>query len=308
LHTVRDARNKLAHFRSDVTIRERADIKFAAEWLERHQPTPLPLPPPTPTPPAPERDLAASNPPYENKGEEDSTPQGKYAALSKHLGDMNSSVESCLMTFNDIEKLLNEKLPESAYEYRAWWANDPSKPHAAGWLAQGWKAQSLSMSEKRLTFVRTDDRQRAYIAFFSRLNTLVAEHPEFPLRHLSPQGQNWHTLASLQAEGMQTADIVGAFVRQGRFRVELYLDDSNEQANKARFDALHARQVEFEQAYGEPLEWERLEGRRACRVAIYTAASILTDSENEEVLEWAVNKARAFHRVFALELEIPAQA
>jgi hypothetical protein len=101
---------------------------------------------------------------------------------------------------------------------------------------------------------------------------------------------------------------VGAFVRQGRFRVELYLDDSNEQANKARFDALHARQVEFEQAYGEPLEWERLEGRRACRVAIYTAASILTDSENEEVLEWAVNKARAFHRVFALELEIPAQA
>jgi hypothetical protein len=43
---------------------------------------------------------------------------------------------------------------------------------------------------------------------------------------------------------MQTADIVGAFVRQGRFRIEFYLDDSNELANKARFDALNERRAE----------------------------------------------------------------
>jgi hypothetical protein len=58
------------------------------------------------------------------------------------------------------------------------------------------------------------------------------------------QGQNWHTLASLPAQGMQTADIVGAFVRQGRFRIEFYLDDSNELANKARFDVLNERRAE----------------------------------------------------------------
>lgn len=92
-------------------------------------------------------------------------PHGKYAPLSRHLGEIDTSVQSCVMTFAEIERLLKEKLPESAYEYRAWWANDPSKPHAAGWLAHGWKAQSLRKSEKRLSFVRTDDRQRAYIAF-----------------------------------------------------------------------------------------------------------------------------------------------
>jgi hypothetical protein len=312
LNAVRDARNKLAHFRGDVSIGERADIKFAAEWLERHQPIAPAgrvanvdaietLKIHNAEVPAASVDMAMASPPYENKGEEDSQPQGKYAALSRLLAAQDSYVETCYMTFADIEKVLGEKLPESAYEYRAWWANDPSKPHAAGWLAQGWKAQSLSMSEKRLTFVRTDDRQRAYMAFFSRVNALMADEEDFPHRNLSPQGQNWNTLASLQSGGMQTADIIGAFVRQGRFRVELYLDDSNMQANKERFDLLFRRRAEFEQQFGEPLTWERLEGRRACRIAIYTQASILTDSENDEVISWAVKKALGFYRVFGPE-------
>jgi hypothetical protein len=129
----------------------------------------------------------------------------------------------------------------------------------------------------------------------------MADEEDFPHRNLSPQGQNWNTLASLQSGGMQTADIIGAFVRQGRFRVELYLDDSNMQANKERFDLLFRRRAEFEQQFGEPLTWERLEGRRACRIAIYTQASILTDSENDEVISWAVKKALGFYRVFGPE-------
>lgn len=300
LHTVRDARNKLAHFRGDVTIRERADIKFAAEWLERHQPTPIAAPTPAPTPLVP--DVLLTNPPYGNKGDEDSAPQGKYAALSKHLADMDTSVQSCVMTFTEIERLLNEKLPESAYEYRAWWANDPSKPHAAGWLAQGWKAKSLSMSEKRLTFVRTDDRQRAYIAFFSRVNSELSRHPDFPLKDTNPQGQNWHTLASLFPDTSYRADVICAFVRQGRLRVELYLDDPREfLAGKNFFDSFKERQAEFEEQFGERLEWERLDERRASRIAIYTDASILTDAESEEAIMWTVNRARDFHRVFARE-------
>lgn len=312
LNKVRDTRNKLAHFRGDVSIAEREHIKFADHWLERHQPVRptvvAPLAQPAETEvldespkPSDDTDLVLAKPTYENKGEEDTIPQGKYAALSQHLAAQQDTAQSCLMSFADIERLLGEKLPDSAYQYRAWWANDPSKPHAAGWLAQGWKAQSLSMSEKRLTFVRTDDRQRAYIAFFSRVNTLMEAEEGFPHRNLSPQGQNWHTLASLQSGGIQTADIICAFVRLGKFRVELYLDDSDPDANKARFDKLITRRVEFEQQFGEPLVWERLEGRRASRIAIYKNASVLSDSENEDVMIWAVKRAVDFFRVFGPE-------
>lgn len=312
LNKVRDTRNKLAHFRGDVSVAEREHLKFTAQWFERNQPviTTIERPadgdtrtegqPPSTTS-NPKLDVVFIDPPYENSGEDDSIPQGKFAALSEHLAAIPPATTNVRMTFPEIEKVLGEKLPESAYEYRAWWTNDPSKPNAAAWLTQGWKAQGLSMSEKRVSFVRTDDRQRSYINFFSLVNARMENELEFPPRVPSPQGYNWHRLALLPCSGSQRAEIVGAFVRQKRFRIELYLDNPDEEANKARFDALHARQAEFEQQFGEPLKWERLEGRRACRIAIYTDASILTDSENEDVVHWAVQKAVDFYRVFGPE-------
>ena len=57
-------------------------------------------------------------------------------------------------------------------------------------------------------------------------------------------------------------------VRQHEGNVELYIDkgkDADEQ-NKAIFDTLNASKSNIESAFGEPLEWERLEGKRACRI------------------------------------------
>lgn len=315
LNKVRDTRNKLAHFRGDVSVGEREHLRFTAQWLERNQPvrssaaTPKPglglhASTNTPTNPTPSSDVIVVNPLYENSGEEDSQPQGKYSALSSHLASIPNLTESTLMTFAEIEKVMGEKLPDSAYKYRAWWSNDPSKPNAASWLSQGWKAQSLSLSEKRLLFVRTDDRQRAYISFFSRVKTRIEGEQDFPHRNLSPQGQHWLPLANLQPGGMPSADIVAAFLRQNRYRVELYLDDSDSVRNKERFDKLLARRMEFEQQFGEPLEWERLDNRRACRIAIYTDAGILTDSENDKIVDWTVKKALDFYRVFGPEFSV----
>ena len=315
LNKVRDTRNKLAHFRGDVGAGERAHLKFVAQWLERNQPvrssnTILVGPPlkddvnsATKNPSS--EDVIYINPPYENSGEDDSLPEGKYAVLAEHLAKIPIETQSVLMTFAEIEKLIGEKLPESAYDYRAWWSNDPSKPNSGCWLNQGWKAQSLSLSEKRLTFVRTDDRQRAYIKFFSRVNIKLEQIEGFPHRNLSPQGQNWLTLVSLQPYGTQSADIVGVFVRKNRFRVELYLDDNDAETNKERFDKLYERRKEFEQLFGEPLEWERLDGRRACRIAIYTSAGILTDSDNEELVEWTIQKVMNFYRAYSVECMMP---
>jgi hypothetical protein len=57
-------------------------------------------------------------------------------------------------------------------------------------------------------------------------------------------------------------------IRKHDAYVELYIDrgDGAEKENKAIFDKLHESISTIEQDFGEPLEWQRLEGKRVCRI------------------------------------------
>lgn len=293
LQQVRDARNKLAHFRGELTAEERRTIQFASEWLERNLPVPLA-----------ELPIAASSliqaqpalpvPPEDD----DERPHGSYALLAAHLKEQGSSVTSLPRTFQEIERILGKELPRSAHEYRAWWANDPTKPQSAAWLEEGWRTTSLSMTERRLTFVRTSDREEAYIGFFAKLNARLESQGGFPLRNISPQGQSWIVLASLQKDA---AFIGAAFTRRKALRIELYLDGGDKAENKRRFEQLLSRKAALETVVGEPLQWERLESKRACRIAVYTKAQILTDADSPALIDWAVKRAVDFYQAFVPE-------
>jgi CBS domain-containing protein len=293
LQQVRDARNKLAHFRGDLTSEERRMIKCAAEWLENNLPTPLPEMPPLQS--------ATTGIPLPVHQEEVEVPHGSYAPLAAHLEALPVDTTSLTLTFQQIEGILKKELPRSASEYRAWWSNDPMKPQSAAWLDEGWRTTSVSMTERRLTFVRTNDREEAYIRFFAKLNTLLAKETDFPLRNVSPQGQNCLVLASLDTSRPELATITASFARRKRLRIELYLDGGDKDKNEERFEQLVARKSEIEQVVGEPLEWERMDNRRACRIAVYTKAQILTDADSPILLEWAAKRATYFYRAFGPE-------
>lgn len=295
LQVVRDARNKLAHFRGELTAEERRSIHFAAEWLERNLPEPKitpPTPPPTVEPP---KGLT------EPERETDERVQGAYLALARHLNSMEQSVAQVSMTFQDIERILGKELPRSAYEYRAWWANDLQKPQSAAWLDEGWRATSVNTSGRRVTFVRSYERRPLYITFFGRLLDKVRAIDGFPTNQPVPSGANWQVLAFLRwRHGLQTASIFATFTRD-RLRVELYLDSGNKQLNKERFDQLEKRKQEIESIVGEALNWERRDDNVACRVAIYTKANIRIDAENTQLVDWAVQKAASLYKAFAPE-------
>jgi Domain of unknown function (DUF4268) len=53
-------------------------------------------------------------------------------------------------------------------------------------------------------------------------------------------------------------------------RVELFIDRGKDTENKHIFDQLATNRKIIESAFGAPLNWERLEGKRACRIS-YTS-------------------------------------
>ncbi len=55
-------------------------------------------------------------------------------------------------------------------------------------------------------------------------------------------------------------------VVQDHGSAELYIDRGDAVENKRIFDLLHARKDEIDKAFGEPLSWERLDTKRACRI------------------------------------------
>ncbi|RWM30656.1 hypothetical protein [Mesorhizobium sp.] len=77
---------------------------------------------------------------------------GKYSPLRSYL--MSQAAERVPMSFQDIEKLLGERLPASK-RYPAWWSNNPSNnPMTKEWLAAGFQTESVNIAGENLVFRR----------------------------------------------------------------------------------------------------------------------------------------------------------
>lgn len=91
-----------------------------------------------------------------------------------------------------------------------------------------------------------------------------------------------------------------SFTRGKRFRVELYLDTGIQTQNKTIFDKLALRRDELERKANATFTWERLDERRASRIAIYHSGEISdTDESLLKLHEWATDTMIGFHAAIA---------
>lgn len=89
----------------------------------------------------------------------------------------------------------------------------------------------------------------------------------------------------------------------GRLRAELYIDIGESAQNVGALDALGRERASIEADFGESLEWETMEGRRACRIAAYRPGSIEDAAASlEECHKWAVDRLLKFKKVFGPRL------
>lgn len=76
----------------------------------------------------------------------------QYAPLANFLESFDGTAWQA--GFDEIEQILGRPLPNSAYRYNAWWANQSGKGHSqtAGWIDAGWKTAGLDLAAKTVRF------------------------------------------------------------------------------------------------------------------------------------------------------------
>lgn len=80
----------------------------------------------------------------------------KYTPLEYYLRCLPESQRKVTLRFEQIEGILNAKLPPSAYEDRRWWDHEKEGNHInkRSWSNAGWKIESLDVNKKWVKFVR----------------------------------------------------------------------------------------------------------------------------------------------------------
>lgn len=94
--------------------------------------------------------------------------------------------------------------------------------------------------------------------------------------NISPSRGNW-----ISAGAGKYGLGFGYVIRQHSGQVELYIDRGRdaEDENKSIFDSLYQNREAIENTFGEPLDWQRLDGKRACRIRKEITAGGYRDNE-----------------------------
>jgi hypothetical protein len=298
LEGVRSTRNHLAHFRNDLSAMARTQLRFCWNWLQKHQPQPpaasaalqpeggFDYVPPTS---APFTGSGAAQGPsnYEQPpGGDDS----KYALLAAYFQQQPAQLERVSLRFDEIERIVRGPLPASARLHRGWWTNNTvAISRLQRWLDAGWRVTSVNMAEQVATFERIPERQRRLIHFFVELQTDLGTRIPLPQRQAAPTGEAWQVLAP--AGGAHAGlYYMAAFGTDNHFRVELYIDTGDRARNNNVFDALSAQRQAIERSLETQLSWERMDDRRAARIAWLRSGAIGdTDEELAHLRAWAAD-------------------
>jgi len=325
LDGVREIRNVLAHFRSEITTEQRDRLRYCSEWLTRCQEEyqardgKIVMQPDTESVGKGDTAGVTLEEPAVSGSVEPSTgvnlspgkgqPDfqvtdaayggGRYAPLADWLQSQPGNIDQVEFSFEDIERIIGAELPPSARTHRVFWAND-SVGHVQSqlWLEAGWRVSTVNLTAGKVTFNRIAEREKAYINFFGILLDELKKKADFPIRDSSPDGTSWVVIQTAPLKEKAHGSFVMAFSRLKRFRVEVYLDFGDQAANKAVFDILYAQKAVLEAQTG-PMSWERLDDRRASRIAIYCSGHIAELKTHPDIRKWAVPTMIKFYNALA---------
>ncbi|MCI0576759.1 MAG: DUF4268 domain-containing protein [Chloroflexi bacterium] len=287
MEAVNQVRNQLAHFRGRLDSIQYDALKRSQRWLATRPKVPQAMKtvPPFDVPVPP------------------SAATGKYAPLQDWLAAQARQITpgyDIQRTFNDIQALIGDQLPDAAREHRAWWANDATSPYrqSMAWLRAGWKVENVDFAAETVVFRRTDTV--LYQLFFADLlERLKAEHPGIT-RAARTYPQNFWSFGA----GRSGFFFTWTFTENHYLRVSLDIATVDHDTNKNVFALLQSQKAEIERQIGAELQWERLDEHRSSRISLAIKARINDSPERLELAkEWCLNTTIRFVDVFQPKLK-----
>ncbi len=157
-----------------------------------------------------------------------------------------------------------------------------------------WQKSKTSASGR----ISISSKGEKYRNYFQKLIDELRENHRFTSARAG-QPQNWYSFSS-----GNTGITYGAnFCQGGKARSELYIDVGDQEKNKEIFEVLLLQKVEIEQQVGSSISWEKLEDKRASRLALYMDGSIEdSDSELELVKAWHIETLLKFKECFSIRV------
>ncbi len=143
------------------------------------------------------------------------------------------------------------------------------------------------------------ERAKKYKAFFQRLIDIMREEHHFTSSRKG-QYQSWYAFSS----GFAGIAYGANFTVDKKTRVEVYFGSPKKEMNKSLFDQLCEIKDEVEKDFGTELNWERLDNKKASRIAIYRKGSIDNDDAMiDSILSWQIENLLKFKKVFTKHIE-----
>lgn len=284
MERVRNIRNQLAHFRDEMSPIQMRGLIHVRDWLTSR------VKPATQKATTDEAKVSDNLAQFAAEYQPVSSNSGKYAPLYGWFSERPPSQERLTLSFEQVEQLIGDTLPDSARSHRAWWAND-SVGHAQSqaWLSAGWRVSDFDLAQGQVTFERANAAK--YQVFFGDVLTRARKLYPTMVPELTAGPRSFLVFTS----GFKGLRYGWSFTRGNIFRIELYCDTGDKKLNEQILDELMQHQKEIEGKLETPLSWERLENRRACRIAWEHPGTIsASPKELEELKTWAVESLPLF--------------
>lgn len=150
-----------------------------------------------------------------------------------------------------------------------------------------WAQAVRGSKETELSTTKLDQRK-----FWEEVRDYIKSE-QSTLRLRQPPAQHWYEIAIGRSSFHVSLTVNTQLERVG---CELYLYGG--QAKQA-FDLLAADKEIIEKELGCAVEWQRLEGKEACRIIAYRDGSIYNPIQRQELKGWLHLSAERFQKVFA---------